>query len=78
MDIQSSRHNAARHFSASFFFILLLSLLLSSGAVWGQSTASVRGIVSDPQGAVIPNAQVTIHSAETDFQRSLSSGAVRR
>ena len=50
--------------------LLLLSLLLSSISAHAQSTSSLRGTVTDPSGAVIPDAVVTISSAE--------NGAIRR
>src|ERR1700680_2462039 len=50
--------------------LLLLCLLLSSIFARAQSTSSLRGTVTDPSGAVIPDAVVTISSAE--------NGAIRR
>src|SRR5271157_6056379 len=38
---------------------------------WGQaSTTSVRGTVSDPQAAVVPDANVTISNLSTGFSQS--------
>jgi hypothetical protein len=48
-------------------FLLGISALAASG----QSTATLTGSVSDPTGAVVPNAQVVIHSLGTGLNRTL-------
>src|SRR6266852_216224 len=48
----------------------LLCFALSSISAYAQSTSSLRGTITDPSGAVIPDAVVTISSAE--------NGAIRR
>ncbi len=57
---------------ASFFAFTTLLGACVLGA-WGQSTASISGTVTDPSGAVIPNAQVTIHSLATGLDRIVST-----
>jgi hypothetical protein len=54
----------------------LLSLLMAA-ASFGQTTA-INGSVTDPSGAVIPNANVTVTSTTTGFQRSTVSDAQGR
>ena len=45
-------------------------ILAFTGMVYGQEgTASLRGTVIDPQGAAVPNAQVSIANAETGLNR---------
>ncbi|SDE76805.1 TonB-dependent receptor [Terriglobus roseus] len=39
-----------------------------------QTTATLSGVVKDPQGALIPNATVTVHSNATGAERSVTSG----
>ncbi|HEX9201176.1 MAG TPA: TonB-dependent receptor, partial [Acidobacteriaceae bacterium] len=39
----------------------------------GQSTATLSGTVSDPSGAVLPNAQVQVHSLATGADRVIST-----
>ena len=46
--------------------------LLASSA-WGQSTASLSGTVTDPTGAVVTNAQVTVHSLATGADRAIAT-----
>src|SRR5262245_37389703 len=44
-------------------------LLIITGPVWSQSfTAAVRGVVTDPTGAAVPNAKVIITEAERNVQ----------
>ena len=57
---------------ASIFAFATLLGVCTLG-VWGQSTASISGTVTDPTGAVIPNAQVTIHSLATGLDRVVST-----
>lgn len=50
------------------FCIVALLGTFAVGA-WGQSTASLSGTVTDPSGAVIVSAQVTVHSLATGADR---------
>ena len=54
--------------------LLLITLaLFSLGALAQTSTTSLHGVVADQNGAVIPNAAVTLHDAKTDFTRTLET-----
>jgi hypothetical protein len=55
-------------FSALVFLLAACAL-----AVWGQSTASLSGTVTDPNGAVVPNARVTVHSLATGLDRVVNT-----
>jgi hypothetical protein len=49
---------------------------LGVGSVWAQSgTASIGGRVTDPQGAIVPGAAVTITNAATAASRSMVTNA---
>src|SRR5277367_2980318 len=50
------------------FFVLLL---VSISSCLAQSTATMSGLVTDPTGAVVPGAQVTVHSLATGLDREL-------
>lgn len=49
--------------------VALFALLAGSSAALGQSTASIQGVVTDPSGAVVPGAQVIVHSQATGLDR---------
>jgi outer membrane receptor protein involved in Fe transport len=52
------------------FFLAVAILLTASVSVLAQSTAVVRGTVSDPTGAVIPNATITVRDQATSLERT--------
>ncbi|MES2391176.1 MAG: TonB-dependent receptor [Acidobacteriota bacterium] len=56
--------------SLKLFFLAGL-LAMFSASLWGQSLATLSGTVTDPTGAVVPNAQVKITSLATGIDRTL-------
>jgi len=48
-------------------------VLMSVGSCLGQSTASLTGTVTDPSGAVVPGAAITIHALATGTDRNTVS-----
>lgn len=55
-----------------FLLTALLLTLLALGA-WAQSTTQVSGVVSDPSGAVIPNATVELENVATGLKRLMTT-----
>jgi hypothetical protein len=51
----------------------LVLFAAASAAAFGQSTASLAGAVTDPSGAVIPGAHVTVHSIGTGKDRAVDT-----
>jgi hypothetical protein len=49
--------------------------LVWTGLAWAQTTGTLRGTVTDPEGLAIPGAQVTATLQETQVKRSASTGA---
>ncbi len=54
---------------------LLLLLLAASGLIAQTETAQLSGVVTDPTGAVVPNAKVTVKSVETGVNRVVNTSA---
>jgi hypothetical protein len=50
-------------------------LLVSVGAAFAQSTATLSGTVTDPSGAVLPGAHVKVHSLATGLDRDVVTDA---
>ena len=53
--------------------LVLLTLTLSSTAIWAQGTAQISGTVKDQTGAVLPGVEVTATQTETGVARSTVS-----
>lgn len=57
-------------FAVPLAIAVCLSLLVTAG--WAQrSTGTIRGTVTDPTGAVLPNAKVTLTNTETNVRSTL-------
>jgi hypothetical protein len=60
-------------------FVILFAafvILVGSGAAWSQSVQGViTGTITDPSGAVVPNASVTITNPSTNFSQSTTTGS---
>src|SRR5580765_4399551 len=56
--------------------VLLMILLLSGTFVWGQlGTSTIRGTITDPSGATVAGAAVTITNLETNLSRTQTTGS---
>ena len=52
------------------FFVLVL-LTMSAVGLWAQSTATLSGVVTDPSGAVVAGAHITVRSLGTGVDREI-------
>ena len=58
--------------------VLTVLVLGAAGAAWAQSTGTLRGTITDAQGAVIPGVSIVIRNQATGVERTMvsdSSGA---
>ena len=68
-----------RFVSASYSLVpiaLVVALLAFSPTALAQSTGAIRGVVSDPSGAVVPGATITVISEATEEKRTTSTNDV--
>src|SRR5437660_4006525 len=65
-----SRPNAALRTA-----LLVACALLSAALAHAQYRASIQGVVTDPQGAVVPDATVTLNNEETNQARTTTTNA---
>src|SRR2546427_5511178 len=57
------------------FLVAALLVLASAGAVWSQTVQGViTGTITDPTGAVVPNATVMITNVGTNISQSTTTG----
>jgi hypothetical protein len=66
-----------KHFSlfSLLVAVCVFALLFDAPLAWGQATTSVRGTITDPSGAAIPNATVHLGNTDTNLVRSASADA---
>src|SRR5215472_17413457 len=56
--------------------VLLMIVFLSGTLVWGQlGTSTIRGTITDPSGAAVPGATVTITNLQTNLSRTRTTGS---
>lgn len=59
-----------RFCQALLLLVLGVAFFAFSSSVWGQATTSLRGVVTDPSGAAIPNATVHLVNSDTSAERT--------
>ena len=64
-----------RNWTISLVLALVALALFCVPAAWGQATTSLRGLVSDPSGAAIPNATVHLVNTDTNSARTATTDA---
>ncbi len=57
--------------------LLAVGLVISTGRLWSQAVANaqIQGLITDPSGAVVPNASVTAKQTNTGFVRTTVTDA---
>ena len=55
--------------------VIRLGLVVLSSAAYGQGTATIVGTVTDPTGAVVPNAKITITDLDNGFVRTTTTNS---
>src|SRR3569833_2603005 len=61
--------------SRSICLSFMLLLVLSAIPAWGQDNATITGYVTDPSGAVVPNASISVVNNATNQTRETVSNA---
>ena len=56
-------------------FVLLLGALVVLSAVQGLAQATIVGTVTDPSGAAVPNASITITNTDTGLSRTMTTSS---
>jgi hypothetical protein len=69
---ETQRPSVRKCFELVFYALLLC---VSAAIVAAQSTTSLRGVITDAKGALLPGATVSIHDPQTGFARTVTSGA---
>src|ERR1700726_3182870 len=54
--------------------VIILVLLAANQRAFAQETGQISGTVTDPGGAVVPNATITIRNLGTNALRSVNTG----
>jgi len=67
-----NQHQVHRHILSNLALGFLL-VLMSSGIAWGQATTSLSGTVTDPKGALVAGATVTLTSLATNSSRTATT-----
>ncbi|MFZ0638317.1 MAG: carboxypeptidase regulatory-like domain-containing protein [Candidatus Acidiferrales bacterium] len=62
-----------RIWQALLLAFLGAAFLFFGGPVWGQATTSLRGAVTDPSNAAIPNATVHLTNTDTNLERTTTT-----
>jgi hypothetical protein len=57
----------------SLVFVLALTLIFSTTSSAQVNTASLTGLVTDPSGAIVPNASITATSTDTGYVRNVTT-----
>src|SRR5690348_12001398 len=65
----------AKTFSSLLLFLLVLAI---SASAQNANTGTVFGVITDPSGAVIPSATVTLHDVATGQERTATTNEVGR
>src|ERR1700737_3909535 len=73
--IDSFTWGRSRNSIASLFVLTILMLVIPRSA-WAQATASLNGTVHDSTGAVVPQADETLHNTETGTERKTETNDV--
>jgi len=55
------------------FYCFVISLVFATGAIFAQSTGVIQGSVTDPSGAAIPKASVTVRNTDTGQERNFTT-----